>query len=337
MRGRASAPPSGQGREVVKIARKDATPRERPGVPDRQIFWRLAALGHEPSDRAVLAKAEWPIHAPRCVRHRGEPSRKIVRSDGKLASKPLNIGGKCGARLAACIASASINLCAAMTIHEPPKTLLSRSPCPRSSQHTPAVALPTSHNPRYDLRTCRIWQFQRIPGGRKLSMNPHSSGVSSHGELRNRGCAARKSVHQLPPLKSSQRIDQSEMGAVATHVVMLMPMHRPCDSAPLTVTFDTNTLASVVAPETAQRGTGESGGIVAAAMRAGRFAAFSVRPLSRWRKSRTSIAPTFLGGHGSFPMPHRPARIISLSRLASGTPEILSTPDPLTGFRRHWS
>ena len=31
---------------------------------------------------------------------------------------------------------------------------------------------------------------------------------------------------------------------------------------PLTVTFDTNTLASVVSPETAQRGTGTSGAIV---------------------------------------------------------------------------
>lgn len=55
---------------------------------------------------------------------------------------------------------------------------------------------------------------------------------------------------------------------------MLTPMHRPCDLAPLTVTFDTNTLASVVAPETAQRGTGESGAIVAAAMRARRIRGF---------------------------------------------------------------
>ena len=69
----------------------------------------------------------------------------------------------------------------------------------------------------------------------------------------------------------------------------------------------------------------------------GAFAAFSVRPLSRWRESRTSIAPTFLGRLGWFPMPHRPARITSLSRLASGMPEIPSTPDPLTGFGRHWS
>jgi hypothetical protein len=105
-------------------------------------------------------------------------------------------------------------------------------------------------------------------------MNPHSSGASSHSELRNRGCAARKSVHQLPSLKSSQRMDQSKTGALATHVVMLMPMHRPCDSTPLTVTFDTNTLASVVAPETAQRGTGASGAIVAATMRAGRIRGF---------------------------------------------------------------
>ena len=67
---------------------------------------------------------------------------------------------------------------------------------------------------------------------------------------------------------------ESKTGAVATHVVMLMPMHRPSDSTPLTVTFDTNTLASVVAPETAQRGTGASGAIVAAAMQAGRIRGF---------------------------------------------------------------
>lgn len=57
-------------------------------------------------------------------------------------------------------------------------------------------------------------------------------------------------------------------------MVMLPPMHRPCVSTPLTVTFDTNTLASVVAPETAQRGTGERGAIVAAAIRAGRIRGF---------------------------------------------------------------
>lgn len=152
--------------------------------------------------------------------------------------------------------------------------LLPCRPCPGPNQRAPAVALPTSHNPGYDLRTCRIWQAQRISGGRKLSMNPLSSGPSSHGELRNRGCAARKSVRQIPPLKSSQRLDQSKSGAVRTHVVMLTPMHRPCDSTPLTVTFDTNTLASVVAPETAQRGTSESGTIVATAMPAGRIRGF---------------------------------------------------------------
>src|SRR5271156_3556350 len=37
---------------------------------------------------------------------------------------------------------------------------------------------------------------------------------------------------------------------------------------PLTVTFDTNTLASVVSPETAQRGTGPSGTIVRTAIQA---------------------------------------------------------------------
>jgi len=46
---------------------------------------------------------------------------------------------------------------------------------------------------------------------------------------------------------------ESKTGTVATHVVMLMPMHQRCDSTPLTVAFDTNTLASVVAPGTAQR------------------------------------------------------------------------------------
>ncbi len=60
------------------------------------------------------------------VRHRGEPSRKIVCSDGRLASKPLNIGGKCGARLAAGLASLSVNLCPTTTIRDPPRTLLSR-------------------------------------------------------------------------------------------------------------------------------------------------------------------------------------------------------------------
>lgn len=43
---------------------------------------------------------------------------------------------------------------------------------------------------------------------------------------------------------------------------------------PLTVTFDTNTLASVVSPETAQRGTRESGGAVRAAIIAGRVQGF---------------------------------------------------------------
>jgi hypothetical protein len=69
-------------------------------------------------------------------------------------------------------------------------------------------------------------------------------------------------------------MDQSKMGRCRDARDKLMPMHRPCDSVPLTVTFDTNTLASVVAPETAQRNTGESGAIVAAAMRAGRIRGF---------------------------------------------------------------
>jgi hypothetical protein len=55
---------------------------------------------------------------------------------------------------------------------------------------------------------------------------------------------------------------------------MFRLMHQLCDPSPLTVTFDTNTLASVVAPETAQRGTGTSGAIVAAAIRAGRIRGF---------------------------------------------------------------
>jgi hypothetical protein len=43
---------------------------------------------------------------------------------------------------------------------------------------------------------------------------------------------------------------------------------------PLTVTFDTNTLASVVSPETAQRGTGPYGAIVRAAIRSGHVQGF---------------------------------------------------------------
>jgi hypothetical protein len=43
---------------------------------------------------------------------------------------------------------------------------------------------------------------------------------------------------------------------------------------PLTVTFDTNTLASVVSPETAQRGTGASGAAVRSAIQAGRIQGF---------------------------------------------------------------
>ncbi len=114
-----------------------------------------------------------------------------------------------------------------------------------------------------------------------------------HGEMQGRGRATNRPVHELPPLRPTIRIasaavvrrqqdsaspslstDESKTGAVRTHVVMLPPMHRPCDPTPLTVTFDTNTLASVVAPETAQRGTGESGAIVAAAMRVGRIRGF---------------------------------------------------------------
>lgn len=43
---------------------------------------------------------------------------------------------------------------------------------------------------------------------------------------------------------------------------------------PLTVTFDTNTLASVVSPETAQRDTGASGAAVRTAIRAGHLQGF---------------------------------------------------------------
>ena len=124
-------------------------------------------------------------------------------------------------------------------------------------------------------------------------MNPHWNGANLHGELRSRGYAECRPVHQSPALKptiriapfpifrrerdsssSSRRMGESKTSVVATHVVMGMPMHQPCNSTPLTVTFDTNTLASVVAPETAQRGTGESGAIVAAAMRAGHIRGF---------------------------------------------------------------
>lgn len=108
-----------------------------------------------------------------------------------------------------------------------------------------------------------------------------------------RGCATNRPMQERPPLRPTIKIasvpvvrrqqdsaspslstDESNTGAVRTHVVMLTSMRQPCDSTPLTVTFDTNTLASVVAPETAQRGTGESGAIVAAAVRAGRIRGF---------------------------------------------------------------
>ena len=124
-------------------------------------------------------------------------------------------------------------------------------------------------------------------------MNLDRNGVNSPGEVQVRSCATNRLVHEPPLLRSpiriasapvfrrqqdsaspSRRTDESKTGAVREHVVMLTPIHRPCNSAPLTVTFDTNTLASVVAPETAQRGTGESGAIVAAAMRAGGIRGF---------------------------------------------------------------
>src|SRR5882757_8760654 len=46
------------------------------------------------------------------------------------------------------------------------------------------------------------------------------------------------------------------------------------DPMPLTVTFDTNTLASVVSPETAQRETGASGAAVRIAIKAGQIQGF---------------------------------------------------------------
>src|SRR5262249_40629593 len=46
------------------------------------------------------------------------------------------------------------------------------------------------------------------------------------------------------------------------------------DITPITVTFDTNTLAVVVAPETAQRGTGPCGAAVRDAIRAGQVRGF---------------------------------------------------------------
>ncbi|MEI9992653.1 MAG: hypothetical protein WDM86_21800 [Rhizomicrobium sp.] len=124
-------------------------------------------------------------------------------------------------------------------------------------------------------------------------MNLDRNGANLRSEVPGRGCATNGLVHEPPLLRPTIRIasapvvrrqqdtaspsfstDESKAGAVRTHVVMLTPMHRPYDSTPLTVTFDTNTLASVVAPETAQRGTGASGAIVAAAMRAGRVRGF---------------------------------------------------------------
>jgi hypothetical protein len=124
-------------------------------------------------------------------------------------------------------------------------------------------------------------------------MHLHRDDANLRSGVLGRGRATSRLVHEPPLLRPTIRIasatvvrrqkdspspslstDESKAGDVRTHVVMLTPIHRPCDSAPLTVTFDTNTLASVVAPETAQRGTGESGAIVAAAMRAGRIRGF---------------------------------------------------------------
>ena len=53
------------------------------------------------------------------------PSRAQVQSTAR--SKPLKFGGKCCARQAAVLASASVNLCRGTTTHDPPRTLLSRA------------------------------------------------------------------------------------------------------------------------------------------------------------------------------------------------------------------
>ena len=102
-------------------------------------------------------------------------------------------------------------------------------------------------------------------------MNPHSSGASSHGELRNRGCAARKSVHQLPRLKSSHGTGESKTALSGALSCCL------ADASTLRFnSFDSDVRhqhAGLIM-RGAQRGTGESGAVVVAAMRVGRIHGF---------------------------------------------------------------
>ena len=64
---------------------------------------------------------------------------------------------------------------------------------------------------------------------------------------------------------------------------------------PLTVTFDTNTLNSVVAPETAQRGTGTSGATVRTAIQAGYIQGFFSETLITLEGIENKDRPEVLG------------------------------------------
>jgi hypothetical protein len=75
-------------------------------------------------------------------------------------------------------------------------------------------------------------------------------------------------------------------------------MYQLRDSAPLTVTFDTNTLDAVVSPDTAQRGTGSCGTIVQDAIRAGRIRGFFSETVFTLEGITNADRPDVLGKTG---------------------------------------
>jgi len=91
---------------------------------------------------------------------------------------------------------------------------------------------------------------------------------------------------------------------------------------PSTVTFDTNTLASVVSPQTAQRDTGVSGAAVRTAIEAGHIQGFFSETSSPWRGLRKRIAWMLSAKLGSSPGRRRMARTRSHLPLASSTSEM---------------
>jgi hypothetical protein len=82
------------------------------------------------------------------------------------------------------------------------------------------------------------------------------------------------------------------------HIRHLLPMYQLRDSAPLTVTFDTNTLDAVVSPDTAQRGTGSCGTIVQDAIRAGRIRGFFSETVFTLEGITNADRPEVLGKTG---------------------------------------